>query len=162
MEFNLVCIIQVINKIGRWHSGSPNCFIKSMITDQTGQHNVLLPINHNYDKICDILGFFKLKTPEIPRVFFASSEKCAHAMFCMVRTVQLQPWCVLYYFTVLLVLKSGQLKDNQIWEFYIYILRQNNRSCLISLFNIQCGHRHKHSYTVFQKHSAWWKRWTYC
>ena len=62
-----------------------------MITDQTGQHNVLLPINHNYDKICDILGFFNLKTPEIPRVFVASSEKCAHAMFCMVHTVQLQP-----------------------------------------------------------------------
>jgi len=88
-------IIQVINKIGRWRSGSPNCFITSMITDQIGRHNVLLPINHNYDKICDILGFFKLKTPEILRVFFASSEKnpfkCAHAMFCMVRTVPLQP-----------------------------------------------------------------------
>ena len=91
-------IIRVINKIGHsgiWHSGSPNYFITSMITDQIGRHNVLLPINHNYDKICDILGFFKLKTPEIPRVFFASSEKnpfkCTHAMFCMVHSVQLQP-----------------------------------------------------------------------
>ena len=32
-----------------------------------GRHKVLLPINRNYNEICDILGFFKLKQ-EIPRV----------------------------------------------------------------------------------------------
>ena len=37
------------------------CLITSVITDQIGQHEVLLTINHNYNKICDILGFFKLK-----------------------------------------------------------------------------------------------------
>ena len=61
-----------------------------MITDRTGRHEVLLPINHNYNKICDILGILKLKHKKIPRVFFfAGREKkpfeCARAM---VRTVQ--------------------------------------------------------------------------
>ena len=44
-------IIGVINKIGRPRSGSPICLITSMITDRIGQHEVLLPINHNFNKI---------------------------------------------------------------------------------------------------------------
>ena len=48
------------NKIRRLCGGRLICLIMSMITDQIGQHKVLLPINHNYNKICDILGFFKL------------------------------------------------------------------------------------------------------
>ena len=47
-------IIRVINKIGRPRSGSPICLITSMITDQIGRHEVLLLINHNFNKICDI------------------------------------------------------------------------------------------------------------
>ena len=47
-------IIRVINKIGRPRSGSPICLITSMITDWIGRHEVLLPINHNSNKICDI------------------------------------------------------------------------------------------------------------
>ena len=47
-------IIRVINKIGRPRSGSPICLITSMITDRIGRHGVLLPINHNFNKICDI------------------------------------------------------------------------------------------------------------
>ena len=47
-------IIRVINKIGRPRSGSPICLIMSMITDRIGRHEVLLPINHNFNKICDI------------------------------------------------------------------------------------------------------------
>ena len=43
-------IIRVINKIGRPRSGSPICLITSMITDQIGRHEVLLPINHNLTK----------------------------------------------------------------------------------------------------------------
>ena len=47
-------IIQVINKIGRPGSGSPFCLIgTSMTTDRIGQHEVLLPIEHNYNKICE-------------------------------------------------------------------------------------------------------------
>ena len=47
-------IIRVINKIGRPRSESPICLITSMITDRIGRHEVLLPINHNFNKICDI------------------------------------------------------------------------------------------------------------
>ena len=41
--------------------GRPICLITTMITDQIGRHEVLLPINHNYNKLCDILGFSKSK-----------------------------------------------------------------------------------------------------
>ena len=43
-------IIRVINKI----RGRPICLITSMITDRTGRHEVLLPINHNFNEICYI------------------------------------------------------------------------------------------------------------
>ena len=47
-------IIRVINKV-RWpQSGSLICLITSMITDQIGWHEVPLPVNHNFNKICDI------------------------------------------------------------------------------------------------------------
>ena len=46
-------IIRVINKIGRPRSGSPICLIASMITDRIGRHEVLLPIKHNFYKLCD-------------------------------------------------------------------------------------------------------------
>ena len=46
-------IIRVINKIGRPRSGRPICLITSMITDRIGRHEVLLPINHDFNKICD-------------------------------------------------------------------------------------------------------------
>ena len=41
-------MIRVINKIGRPRSGSPICLITRIITDRIGQHQVLLPINHNH------------------------------------------------------------------------------------------------------------------
>ena len=38
---------------------SPICLITSLITGRIGQHEgLLLIINHNYNKICDILGIF--------------------------------------------------------------------------------------------------------
>ena len=46
-----------------------------MIIDQIGQHEVLLLINHTYNKICDILGFFKIKTQEFLRVFSQQLKK---------------------------------------------------------------------------------------
>ena len=51
----------------------------SKITDRIGRHEVLLPINHNYNKICDLLGFFKSKHKKF-REFFASSEKKRHVL----------------------------------------------------------------------------------
>ena len=41
-------IIWVINKIGRARSGSPICLITSVIRDQIGRLEDLLPINHNH------------------------------------------------------------------------------------------------------------------
>ena len=49
-------IIRVINEIERSHSGSPICLITSMITDRIGRHEVLLPINHIYNRIRERKG----------------------------------------------------------------------------------------------------------
>ena len=77
-------IIRVINKIG-----SPICLITSMITDRIGRHEVLLPINHNINKICDIIGYFLNQNTRNSKFCFASSEKNSHLSACvMARTVQ--------------------------------------------------------------------------
>ena len=47
-------IIRVIKKIRQSRRGSPICLIMSMITDRIRRHKVLLPINHNFNKIYDI------------------------------------------------------------------------------------------------------------
>ena len=100
-------IIRVNNKIGRLHSWSPICLITSMTSDRIGRHQVLLPINHNYNKICCILDFCLIKTQEILRVFFGLAVKKGHLSM----RVRLR---VLSHCTVLLVLKSVQLITNQI------------------------------------------------
>ena len=47
-----------------------------MITDRIGRHEVLLPINHNYNKICDVLALLKIKkTQEIQRLFLLAGKK---------------------------------------------------------------------------------------
>ena len=68
-------IIRVINKIGRPRSGCPICLITSMITDRIGRHDVLLPINHNFNKICNIAGYFLNQNTRNSTFCFASSEK---------------------------------------------------------------------------------------
>ena len=45
---------RVINKIGRPRSGSLICLITRMVTDRIGLYEVLLPIDNNFNKICDI------------------------------------------------------------------------------------------------------------
>ena len=83
-------IIRVINKIGRPRSGSPICLITSMITDWIGRHEVLLPINHNFNKICDTIGYFLNQNTRNSKSCFASSEKKSHlSARLMARTVQL-------------------------------------------------------------------------
>ena len=92
-------IIWVINKTGQPHSGSPISLITSMITDRIGWHEVLLPINHNYNKICDILGFFcKLKHKKFREFFFYGSEKkkpfkCARVMVYTVQSLRHDTYC---------------------------------------------------------------------
>ena len=59
-----------------------------MITDGIGRHEVLLPINHNFNKICDI-NFLNQNTKN-SKFCFASSEKKSHlSARVMARTVQL-------------------------------------------------------------------------
>ena len=70
-------IIRVINKIGWPRSGSLICLITSMIMDRIGRHEVLLPINHNFNKICDMIGYFFNKNTRNSKFCFASSEKKA-------------------------------------------------------------------------------------
>ena len=83
-------IIRVINKIGLPRSGSPICLITSMITDRIGRHEVLLPINHNFNKICDIIGYFVNQNTRNSKFCFASSEKKSYlSARVMARTVQL-------------------------------------------------------------------------
>ena len=40
-----------------------------------GRHEVLLPINHNFDKICNIIGYFLNQNTRNSKFCFASSEK---------------------------------------------------------------------------------------
>ena len=69
-------MVRVIDKIGRPRSESLICLITSIITDRIGRHEVLFPINHNYNKICEICSFVKnIKTQEITRVFSRSGKK---------------------------------------------------------------------------------------
>jgi len=68
-------IIRVINKIARQHGGSPICLIVSTITDRMGWHEVLLPINHNYNKICDFLGFLNQSTRNSESFLLAVKKK---------------------------------------------------------------------------------------
>ena len=46
-----------------------------MITDRIGRHQVLLPINHNLNKICDIIGYLKKHTQEIRNFVLLAVKK---------------------------------------------------------------------------------------
>ena len=60
-----------------------------MITDRIGRHEVLLPINHNFNKICDIIGYFFNQNTRNSEIFTASSDKKNHlSARVMARTVQ--------------------------------------------------------------------------
>ena len=79
----------MINKSRQPCGMSPICLITSIITDRIGQDKVLLLINHNYNKICDVLDFFKIKTL---RVFLLAVEKKGHLS-------KLEQWCILSSYT---------------------------------------------------------------
>ena len=55
-----------------------------------GRHEVLLPINHNFNKICDTTGYFLNQNTRNSKFCFASSDKKSHlSARVMARTVQL-------------------------------------------------------------------------
>ena len=49
--------------------------ITRMITDRIGLHSVLLPINNNFNKICDTIGYFLKQNTRNSKFCFPSSEK---------------------------------------------------------------------------------------
>ena len=121
-------IIRVINKIGRPRSGSPICLITSMITDRIGRHEVLLPINHIYNKIRERKR--RKRTGEGIDNSFICEIRLKKSLFkcnwsisarALTRTVQLlrhDAYTVqLHCPTVLLMLKSWLVIANQIREF---------------------------------------------
>ena len=80
----------MIKQIGLPLRGRPILLITRMITDRIGRHEVLLPINHNFNKICDIIGYFLYQNTRNSKFFFASSQKKSHLNArVMARTVQL-------------------------------------------------------------------------
>ena len=62
-----------------------------MITDRSGQGEVLLTINHDYNKISDVLALLKIKkkTQEIQRVFLLAWKKSHLSVRAVACTVQL-------------------------------------------------------------------------
>ena len=61
-----------------------------MITDRFGRHEVLLPINHNSNKICDIIGYFLNQNTRNSKFCFAAVKKKSHlSARVMTRTVLL-------------------------------------------------------------------------
>ena len=62
-----------------------------MITDRIGRHEDLLPIiNRNFNKICDIIGYFLNQNTRNPKLFLLAVKKKSHlSTSMMARTVQL-------------------------------------------------------------------------
>ena len=61
-----------------------------MITDQIGRHKVLLTINHDFNKICDILlGSFFNQNTRNSEIFLLAVKKSHLSARVMARTVQL-------------------------------------------------------------------------
>ena len=78
-----------------------------MIKDVIGLNEALLPVNHNYNKMGNVLALLKKK--EIQRTFLlACSEKKS------IKCARDGAYCPLSCYTVLSVLKSRQLIANQI------------------------------------------------
>ena len=74
--------------------------------------------NKSYLNLWQDLWYFSLLFSNLNKSAFASSEKKPFKhTHVMVHTVQLQAWLVLSYYTFLLVLKSGQLIADWIWEY---------------------------------------------
>ena len=89
-DLNSLHVEIIYFKLSNKLSGSPICLITSMITDRIRRHEVLLPINHNFNKICDLIGYFLNQNTRNSKFCFASSEKESHlSVRVMARTVQL-------------------------------------------------------------------------
>ena len=69
-------IIRAINKIGRPRSGSPICYITSIMKYRIGRLEFLLPINHNHCNYEKINAFF-FHSPKLGKISLADTlPKC--------------------------------------------------------------------------------------
>ena len=82
----------MINKIGRPRSGSPIFLITSMIIDRIGQHEVLLPIDHDFKKNCDIEDSFWTQNTRNSKIFLPQTKKesylSARVMACTIQLLK--------------------------------------------------------------------------
>ena len=105
------------NSVLNHTSEKQNLLITKMIKGVIGLNEALLPINHNYNKMGNVLALLKIIIKkEIPRIFLLAVKK-SHLI------ARDGAYCPLSCYTVLSVLKSRQLIASQIWEFcYSYDL----------------------------------------
>ena len=97
------------NSVLNHTSEKQNLLITKMIKGVIGLNEALLPINHNYNKMGNVLALLKIMIKkEIPRILLLAvkkkSFKCARD----------GAYCPLSCYTVLSVLKSRQLIASQI------------------------------------------------
>ena len=55
--------------------GRPILLITRTITDRIGLHSVLLPVNHKFNKICDIIGYFFNQNTEVRNFVLLAVKK---------------------------------------------------------------------------------------
>ena len=105
-------------QFGRPRSRSPICLITSMITDQIGWHEVLLPINHIYNEIWESIRRNVLEKElttvsiarHVKRTYLSVTDSLEHALWCALSNyLGMTP-----VLTVLLMLKSWLVIANQI------------------------------------------------
>ena len=86
----MIIIIIIISNGNRTEWSPVRSVITSMITDRIGRHEVLFPINHNFNKICERIGYFLNQNTRNSKFCFASGEKKSHlSAHMMAHTVQL-------------------------------------------------------------------------
>lgn len=83
-------VIRVINKIGRPGCGSPICFITSRVKDRNRRYEMMLPINHIHNKICNNFRLsFELNHVVLQELFVRSvKNKQRSSGRAMTRTVK--------------------------------------------------------------------------
>ena len=91
----------MINKLKGPLSGRTTCLIKKEYDYRpnwmTQSSVTIIIINHNHNKLCDILGFFLHKTQEILIVFLLAVKKkpfkYKHVIACTVQLLRLDEYC---------------------------------------------------------------------
>ena len=118
--------IQFVNRTSDWQltksedcSRSSTCLFMSIITYWIGWHEILLPMNHKYNKMCNILGISKIITQDIWEFLLAVKNETIQGHVCD------GLYCPI-------VLKSGQLTAVRFENFFIVMMKA------VSYWNLNC------------------------